>query len=85
MLFLEMEEAPVRCQENVARQVAQTSEANAVVPGLLQHQKALAQGQLQTPHRRDREEELTVCFRLLPLVASHLLFVTSVDIRIPNE
>src|SRR4030095_13125644 len=35
----------------VESEVAQAAEANAVVPGLLQHQQALAQDQPQTPQR----------------------------------
>jgi hypothetical protein len=38
----------------VESKMAQGAEANAVVPGLLQDQQALAQGQLQTPQRRAR-------------------------------
>ena len=38
----------------VESEVAQAAEANAVVPGLLQHQQALAQGQPQTPQCRAR-------------------------------
>jgi hypothetical protein len=40
----------------VESEVAQAAEANAVVPGLLQHQEALAQGQPQTPRRRARKD-----------------------------
>jgi hypothetical protein len=48
----------------VESEVAQTTEANAVVSGLLQHQQTLAQGQPQTPKRRARQDgELTVCVR----------------------
>jgi len=38
----------------VESKVAQAAEANAVLPGLLQHQQALAQGQPQTPQRSAR-------------------------------
>ena len=58
-------------------ELAQAAEANAVVPGLLQHQKALAQGQPQTPQRR--AEELNVCARslrfALSAVAAYRFFV----------
>jgi hypothetical protein len=56
----------------VESEVAQAAEANAVVPGLLQHPQALAQGQPQTPLRRARKEgELTVCVRISSLVTRY--------------
>ena len=46
----------------VESEVAQTTEADAVIPKLLQNQKALAQGQPQAPRRRaPKNEALTVC------------------------
>ena len=71
-------QSPVRARRNARRarrpeagrahlypvesEVGQAAEANAVVPGLLQHQQALAQGQSQTPqHRARKDGELTVC------------------------
>jgi len=46
---------------SVESELAQAAEANPIVPGLLHHRQALAQGELQTPQRRARkDEELTV-------------------------
>ncbi len=62
---------------SVESEVAKAAEGNTIVPRLLQHQQALARGQLQTPKRC--AEELNVCARslrfALSAVAAYRFFV----------